>query len=91
MLVKVGDVWVDPLRVEAMEFVPAIPGSGPVDAPVSANDSVMYFTMSPRPACVRINMDDSSYQECYIALGVSLDDAAAIINRAREAHMGGKR
>ncbi len=108
MLVKVGDVWVDPLNVVSLEWHEAIE---PVVVPAqtypawkSESDSTAqpassatitfaglsaWYPDEARPAYVEIAVRDGQAEAYSLdAHGVTLDEAAHIINRAREAHMG---
>jgi hypothetical protein len=103
LLVKIGDVWVDPRRVEALEFVEAVPPDDDaepaptptwiVDGKPFASVSFQAISSAPdgEPAYVRIHLFTSgdSYAQ-YNAHGVTLDEAAQIVNRCREQHMGRK-
>ena len=98
MLVKIGDVWVDPLRVVALEWVPAVEPReatrGPVATlPFSGTDLYGVWDVGHpgAPAYVDVLLDvDSESAEVVSAHGVTLDEAAAIVNRCREQHMGSR-
>ncbi len=75
LLVKVGDVWVDPVKVIALEWYESKPSTSDTEGDVTwqtlGHDAHVAITLAgPSEACAR---------------GVTIGDAAAIINGALEA------
>lgn len=81
LLVKVGDVWLDPLRVTSIEGLPPEMVCESIED--GEDGAVVHFgTRPPRNVGCEIIVGGM-----YRHPMVSPDEAARIINRAREAHM----
>jgi hypothetical protein len=77
MLCKIGDVWVDPLRVVALEYVPAT-------EPRAIDGTLSTWQVMGSPAYVAISVVVGDDCDEVNAHGVELDEAARLINRGAE-------
>lgn len=92
MLVKIGDMWIDPMEVEAIqdgeEITEVVEHKEPTvhEWSVITHSTRDVWRVDPANPCATLWTKSDGCE--YVARGITGDDAAQIVNRCREADRG---